>query len=368
MIPYIFNPTVKAVTDASGAILGQATSRALPHATYCEVTEELNGEFSLAMGYPAKEFDEILTEGHANGIVDLIIAANINKGQNGYWEPFRIFQYEKRDGIYEISARHITYDLSWVVVANPNSSPRQGWGSVSAMLNGFSSAWSAAGFTLYTSEPLSIPYEQRVFPQTVRDMINDIFLAPERGAAEMTPNGWTIQFSSHRGSANGLTLNDGVNADVKSVKVIGENTINAVAPYITIPMPDDNGDSFFLSSTIQASAAASEETKPVVRDFTKELGDTNMTKTEADLRALATNWINGNRQSAQVSIEVVIYDDVTIRNVGDTFNIIAPRQGMARYNGRLLKLSYDVLMERPTSAYFDAVRYGVGDVIWTRRT
>lgn len=368
MIPYIFNPTVKAVTDASGAILGQATSRALPHATYCEVTEELNGEFSLAMGYPAKEFDAILTEGNANGIVDLIIAANVKNGQNGWWEPFRIFQVNKQQGMYDILAKHISYDLSWYTVSNPNNSPRTQYGSVGTMINYIinQSSWSSTGFSMGFDTDVSFPVTKMLFPpQSLNSLIYDVFLNKEYGGKEVSLSGWDIYFTSRRGTANSLTLIDGVNADVTSVKTNSENGLDSVTPFITFQFPDQP-EMFYRSNTITASGTSYEIRHTETKDFTKELNDANYQSTEQDLIRLATNWVNSHYAPPQASIEMKVYADVTTSNVGDTFTIIAPRMGMARYTGRLLKVTYDVLNERPESVYFDAVRAGVGDIIWTR--
>lgn len=373
MIPYIFNATVKSVMDTYGGVLGQATSRALPDAVYCDVTEELNGEFTLEMGYPAEEMDAILTEGHATagsvGLIDLIIAANINKGQNGYWEPFRIYQVDKSNGRYEIQARHISYDLSWVVVSNPNSSPRVQFNSVSTAISVITgdSSWASTGFSMTIDNMGSFPTGiwYMLFPHSVRELIQGVFIAPEYGAQDIRPRGWNVAFTAHRGSQNALELIDGVNADVSSVKANGEKEIDAVAPYITFEGAQGE-DMFFRTNTITYPGSTLQNRHLVVKDFSKEFDDMGLNKTEQDLITLATNWVRANYTPPQISVEVKVYDDITVNAVGDTFSIIAPRMNMTRYTGRLKKLTYDVLQERPLNAYFDTIRMGVGDIIWTR--
>lgn len=369
MIPYIFNPTVKAVTDASGAILGQATSRALPHATYCEVTEELNGEFSLAMGYPAKEFDAILTEGHANGIVDLIIAANVKNGQNGYWEPFRIFQVNKQQGMYDILAKHISYDLSWYTVSNPNSAPRTQYGSLGTLVNYITSqsSWSSTGFSMSYDSDTSFDTGVwwMLFPQSLRSLIQDVFISKEYAGKELDVSGWNVYLTSRRGSTNSTLLIDGVNADVTSVKTNAENAVDAVDPWLSFKGANDE-DMFSRLDRITYPSSTLQVTHAVARDIRQDFHDGNDYPTQQEVQQRATKWIYGNYTPPEASIEMKAYADITTRNVGDTFTIIAPRMGMARYTGRLLKVTYDVLNERPESVYFDAVRAGVGDIIWTR--
>jgi len=369
MIPYIFNPTVKAVTDASGAILGQATSRALPHATYCEVTEELNGEFSLAMGYPAKEFDAILTEGHANGIVDLIIAANVKNGQNGYWEPFRIFQVNKQQGMYDILAKHISYDLSWYTVSNPNSTPRIMHNHLRHFISLITNdpLWSDTGFSIsYDSD---VGFDDlvwvMVFPQSLRQLMSDVFLAKEYCGKELDVSGWNVYLTSHRGSFNSTLLIDGVNADVTSVKTNAENAVDAVDPWLTFKGANDE-DTFTRLDRITYPSSTLQVRHAVARDIRQDFSEATPYPTQEQVEQRATTWLAGNYAPPQTSIEMKVYADITTRNLGDTFTIIAPRMGMARYTGRLLKVSYDVLNERPESVYFDAVRAGVGDIIWTR--
>lgn len=77
----------------------------LPDATECIVTEELNGEFELQMEYPINglRYKEIQ---HRR-----ILLVKTNPYEDP--QPFRIYNINKPiDGLVEINARHISYDLS----------------------------------------------------------------------------------------------------------------------------------------------------------------------------------------------------------------------------------------------------------------
>jgi len=77
----------------------------LPDATECTVIEELNGEFELEMEYPitGKRYDQIQ---HRR-----ILYVKTNPYEDP--QPFRIYNINKPiDGLVEVNARHISYDLS----------------------------------------------------------------------------------------------------------------------------------------------------------------------------------------------------------------------------------------------------------------
>ena len=81
----------------------------LPDATECIVTEELNGEFELQMEYPINglRYKEIQ---HRR-----ILLVKTNPYEDP--QPFRIYNINKPiDGLVEINARHISYDLSGYAV------------------------------------------------------------------------------------------------------------------------------------------------------------------------------------------------------------------------------------------------------------
>ena len=77
----------------------------LPDATECTVIEELNGEFELEMEYPitGTRYDQIQ---HRR-----ILYVKTNPYEDP--QPFRIYNINKPiDGLVEVNARHISYDLS----------------------------------------------------------------------------------------------------------------------------------------------------------------------------------------------------------------------------------------------------------------
>ena len=204
-----------------------------------------------------------------------------------------------------------------------------------------------------------------LFPQSLRSLLQDVFLSKEYGGKELDVQGWDVFLTSRRGSTNSTQLVDGVNADVISVKTNVENAVDAVDPWLSYKGANDE-DLFTRLDRITYPSTTLQVRHAVARDIRQDFHDGNDYPTQQQVEQRATKWIYGNYTPPEASIEMKVYADITTRNLGDTFTIIAPRMGMQRYTGRLLKVTYDVLNERPESVYFDAVRAGVGDIIWTR--
>lgn len=82
----------------------------LSDAVSCKVVEQLNGSFELSMTYP-------LSGNHYSDIqLDRIILAN-SKPRQARAQAFRIYEISRpMDGMVEISAKHISYDMSDYVV------------------------------------------------------------------------------------------------------------------------------------------------------------------------------------------------------------------------------------------------------------
>lgn len=107
MIPILFSATETVFATHGLGDLSEAIS--------CVVVEERNGEYELAMEYPISGycFSDIQ--------VQRIILAKPNIYDNP--QPFRIYDITRPlDGVVTINARHISYDLSGIVVALPYNS------------------------------------------------------------------------------------------------------------------------------------------------------------------------------------------------------------------------------------------------------
>lgn len=81
----------------------------LPDALSCEIPDELNGQFTLEMTYPAEGFN-----------ADKLVPGNIiftkARPSDTVGEPFRIETIENSiDGLIKVNANHISYDMNYIV-------------------------------------------------------------------------------------------------------------------------------------------------------------------------------------------------------------------------------------------------------------
>mgnify|MGYP002519377097 CR=1 FL=1 len=91
-------------TDFTGYGLGP-----LPDALEAQITEELNGEFTLSLTYPAEGFN-----------ADKLVTGNIiftqSRPSDTVGEPFRINTVEDDiEGVKKVAAEHASYDMNYIV-------------------------------------------------------------------------------------------------------------------------------------------------------------------------------------------------------------------------------------------------------------
>lgn len=207
----LFNSTD---TDFSTNGVGQ-----LPNAISCIVTEKRNGEYELAMKYPitGKNYDLI-------GFRKLIVAK-----PNPYSDPqpFRIYSISKPiNGIVEINAEHISYDMSGYSV-----SPFSAGDVVSAFSAIKASSVSECPFEFWTDKSTAA-YIETTKPLSMRSILGGMdgsILDTYRGEYEFDV--FTVKLHNNRGSNKGVSIRYGKNLTDLKQEENCSNVYTAIHPY-----------------------------------------------------------------------------------------------------------------------------------------
>ena len=316
----------------------------LPDATECIVTEERNGAYELRMLYPVtgQHFSDITM----NRFIYAVPADGKGK------QPFRIYSIGKPlDGIVEINAEHISYQMSHIPV-----SPFEA-GSLAAALVGLKdNAAEACPFTFWTDKTI-IGNFKVTEPVSLRSRLGGVegSLLDVYGTGEYEFDHYTVKLYLHRGTNNGVTLRYGKNiADIKQEENIA-NTYTGVMPYwkgdvdgtetiVTLPekvLHSANASNFPYQRTIPLDLSSNFENQP----------------TEAQLRSAANSYMTSNNIGVPaVSIDVSFialwqteeYKDVANLervNLCDTVTVEFPALGVSA-QAKVVKTEYDVLRDR----------------------
>ena len=260
----------------------------LPDALLCKVTEERNGEFYCELTYPAggKDADKI--------IVGNIIAARARMyGEN---QPFRIASIEKHlDGTMDVTAYHVCYDLSNVVVmpftANNLGDALQGLMDNAVPVNVFGISnqpytWSPSGaFSVTKPTPL------------LELLVGSEGSIIDTYGGELEFSSWDVDIYQSRGSQKNVQIAYGKNlSSFTETDELGP--YDAVVPYAIV-----NDTTYYLTNTSVCPTA------PVVptgsdygfpRTIALDLSDkfSGTAPTQAQLLAAAQSYISGHSQAS----------------------------------------------------------------------
>ena len=336
MIPILYESTE---TNFTSNGLGR-----LPDATECIVTEERNGAYELRMMYPIDglHFSDI----QINRFIYAVPADGKGK------QPFRIYSISKPlNGIVEINAEHVSYQLSHIPV-----SPFEA-GSLAAALVGLKdNAAEACPFTFWTDKTVTGNFKVTE-PVSLRSRLGGVegSLLDVYGTGEYEFDHYTVKLHLHRGTNNGVTLRYGKNiTDIKQEENIA-NTYTGVMPYwkgdvdgteTTVTLPEKvlhsaNASNFPYQRTIPLDLSSNFENQP----------------TEAQLRSAANSYMTSNNIGVPaVSIDVSFialwqteeYKDVANLervNLCDTVTVEFPALGVSA-QAKVVKTEYDVLRDR----------------------
>ena len=255
--------------------------------TSCVVIEERNGQYELECVVPVN------SPHYADIANNMILAVSPSDGAT--LQAFRIYQItEPLNGLVTLSARHLSYDLSYNTVMPFTA------GSCSAALLGLNSyAVETQPFTFWTDKSVSATFTVKT-PQPIRSCLGGqqgSILDVYGGVYEW--DNWTVKLWTRRGSDNGVTLRYGKNITDLSQEQNLESVVTGIVPFWAnetqvVTLPEKSVDSTY------ASSYPYKRTVPV--DFSSEWENA---PTESQLRTRAQRYITANKIGVpKVSIKV----------------------------------------------------------------
>lgn len=324
----------------------------------CEVTEEANGIFELAMQYP---MDGI----HYEDIADRAI---IKAKADQFREPqlFRVYAISKpMSGIVTVLAEHISYDLSGIPV-KPFSAP-----TASSALAGLkSNAVVGCPFEFWTDKDTAANFKVSV-PASIRSRLGGVagsILDVYGGEYEF--DNYTVKLHNNRGMNRGVSIRYGKNlTDIKQDQNCS-NVATGVYPYwagtveekdVLVELPEKivNAPGTYNFVKIRTLDLSSEfETQPTVEQ----------------LRSKAQSYIKANNIGVpSVSLTVSFaqleqteeYKHLKLLervSLFDTVNVEFPALGVSA-TAKAVKMVYDVIADRVKSATLGSVRANIADTI-----
>lgn len=309
----------------------------------CEVTEERNGGYELAMEYPASGI-------HAS---DLITRRIIKAKPNFTDEPqlFRIYKIGKTiNGKFTVYAQHISYDLGGVVIESGTADSAQ----ATCLL--FENA--TTGYTFYTDKTTSATFKVDV-PSSVRSWFAgkegsflDVF-----GGAEIKYNNFNVSFLNARGEDRGVTIRYGKNLTQLTQELSGENLCTHIIPYYV------DQDNHVTIGAETATGLILDVPKKLAIDFTSDFDET---PTVAQLNARAASYIADHILTTlinNIKLNFAQGGDFHDRvDLCDTVTIYYEALGLTG-TAKCIKTKWDVLEERYISTEFGNPKTDLADTI-----
>lgn len=345
MTPILFSD---AATDYSTQGLG-----ALADALSCEVTEELNGEYELQMTYPVsgRRYADIKNR--------CIIYCKPDPYRGG--QPFRIYRITRPlNGIITVYARHISYDLSGIPV-NPFTA-----GSAAAAMAGLKSNSAVSNpFTFWTNLGTTADFSVTV-PSSIRSMLGGSegsILDTYGGEYEW--DGMTVRLYSQRGQDNGVRIAYGKNlTDIEQDENIA-NLATGVIGYWA------GTDGTLVQTSVVNAPGTYNFTRVITVDFSSDF-EAQPTTEQLQQRtqqyvqdndigvpdvSITVSWIQLEQYSGYEGLSLL--ERVTL---GDTVTVEFPPLGVEA-TARVVKTTYDALLDRYTTADIGSVRANIADTI-----
>ena len=347
-------------------ILNSATETSFDHngigilsaCVSCEVTEEANGVFELAMTYP---MDGI----HFAEIGDRAI---IKAKADQFRQPqlFRVYAISKpMNGIVTVLAEHISYDLSGIPV-KPFSSD-----SVALALSGLKdNAVVDCPFNFWTDKITSAKFNVKT-PASIRSRLGgaagsilDVY------GGEFEFDNYTVKLHNNRGMNRGVSIRYGKNLTDIQQEQNCSSVATGVYPYWAGEV-DENAVLVELPERIINAPGTYNFVKIRTVDFTESF---ETQPTVEQLRARATSYIKSNNIGVpKVSMTVSFaqleqteeYKHLKLLervSLFDTVNVEFPALGVSA-TAKAVKMVYDVIADRVKSVTLGSVRANIADTI-----
>ena len=330
----------------------------LSDAIRCTVTEERNGPYELELTYPVTGLH------YADIREERIIAATHD--ETGDIQPFRIYKITRpMDGKVTVFARHISYQLSKVVVMPFTTS-----GCSAALLGLKNNAVGDCPFTFWTDKTNSNNFSVET-PASLRSLLGgtegsilDIF-----GPGEYEWDRYTVKFHSHRGSDTGITIRYGKDLmDVKKTTTT-ESFWTGIVPFWKGLVGEMETMVTLPEKAVYAAQASGTAVIPV--DFSSAF---QSQPTEEQLRTCAQSYVEANYSSViPSSIDVsfvALWQTEEYKNVAplqrlrlcDTVSVVHRALGVEN-QAKIVATTYNVLLDRYDRMTIGDVRANLTDTI-----
>lgn len=324
----------------------------------CEVTEEANGIFELAMTYP---MDGV----HFAEIGDRAI---IKAKADQFRDPqlFRVYAISKpMNGIVTVLAEHISYDLSGIPVKTFSAS------SASSALTGLkNNAVVECPFDFWTDKATQANFKVSV-PASIRSRLGGVagsILDVYGGEYEF--DNYTVKLHNNRGMNRGVSIRYGKNlTDIKQEQNCS-SVATGVYPYWAGDV-DGNTVIVELPEKIINAPGTYNFVKIRTLDLSSEFEEQ---PTVEQLRSRTQSYITANNigvpvVSWSVSFEQLSKSDeykhlALLERVSlfDTVNVEFPALGVSA-TAKAVKMVYDVIADRVKSVTLGSVRASIADTI-----
>jgi len=356
----------------------------LTECTSCIVTEERNGIFECEFKYPitGRFYKTLIEEG---GIV-----AVIHDDKHDI-QPFDIYSFSAPiDGVVTFFAHHISYRLGNIIV-----SPYVAESCATAFANLKTFSVNKNDFTFWTDKTtegefkLTHPDNLRALLGGQEGSILDVY-----GTGEYEFDKYEVRLYVNRGADTGVTIRYGKNMTDIERQYSEESTFNAVAPY----WADSEGNVVMLSDYIVISPDAPLVEAPWTADTGDYITDDNgeiiyfqyvklipkaldlsnsfeEEPSEAELRQKALEYLANNQPwtpSDNVTVDFVqLWQTPEYENVAnlqrvslcDTVSIYYPELGVTKANAKIIKVVYNVLLERYDSMEVGTPKVSLADYL-----
>jgi phage minor structural protein len=329
----------------------------------CTVTEERNGVYILEGTIAEAEL-------HASSLeMGSIIVAKPN--QTSALQAFRVHKIVKpMKGIYEISAQHISYQLSFIPTMpfTITSSSSACNSTLQALKN---NAAESCPFTFWTNVTTVSSYKQTT-PASIRSRLGGVEGSVlDQFGGEYEWDNYTVKLHSARGvQTPTVTLRYGKNIiDLNQEQEIN-NVITGVCPYWC---DSEGGNVVTLpEKTVDSSTASS---YPFKRTVPLDMSsDWQEAPTQAQLRAKAQAYVNGSGIGIpKVNIKVSFvnlsdteeYKDVAALQTVSLCDYVAVQFEKLGINtqAKVIKTVYNVLLERYDSIEVGSLRSSLASTI-----
>ena len=328
----------------------------------CEVTEEANGIFELAMTYPMDgiHFDEIGDRA--------IIKAKADHARDP--QLFRVYAISKpMNGIVTVLAEHISYELSGIPVKPFVAS------TVASALAGLKeNAVIDCPFDFWTDKETSATFKVTT-PASIRSRLGGVrgsILDAYSGEYEF--DNYTVKLHNNRGENRGVSIRYGKNLTDIHQDQNCSNVATGVYPYWYLET--DVGNVLIeLPEKIVPAPGTHPFKKIRTVDFSQ---DFEFQPTEEQLRSRTEKYIKDNEIGVpNVSLTVSFaqleqteeYKNLAILDrVGlfDVVNVEFPALGVSA-NAKAVKVVYDVVADKVKSVTLGSVRTNIADTIASQK-